>query len=128
MKPSYPSSYMTWECRVGSTLRGSNKPIKASSEKDPELEQVSLTFKDPRLGTNRESDPSHAKPYGSAKRKPKGSPEHPRREDTNKRTSQERYIREIERKQALTEKQELKAALANSLKKEAEVNDQLSQL
>ncbi|RDY03115.1 hypothetical protein CR513_13335, partial [Mucuna pruriens] len=34
MRPSHLSSYMTWECRMGSASRGSNKPIRASSEKD----------------------------------------------------------------------------------------------
>ncbi|RDY02431.1 hypothetical protein CR513_14111, partial [Mucuna pruriens] len=49
------------------------------------LEQVSLTFGDPQLGADREPDPSHVKPYGYFKWKPESSPEHPRREDANKR-------------------------------------------
>ncbi|RDX92949.1 hypothetical protein CR513_24846, partial [Mucuna pruriens] len=95
---------------------------------------VNLTFEDPRLSTNKESDPSHARPYGSSKRKLRGNLEHPRREDANKRAclekeswsraiAQERYFREIERDQALTKKEKLKVALADSWKKEVEGND-----
>ncbi|RDX60683.1 hypothetical protein CR513_61154, partial [Mucuna pruriens] len=80
------------------------------------LEQVSLTFGDPRLGADKGPDPSYAGPHKSSKRKPEGSLEHPRREDANKRAclekerwskaiAQERYFREIERDQALIKKE-----------------------
>ncbi|RDX84937.1 hypothetical protein CR513_33937, partial [Mucuna pruriens] len=119
-KPSHPSSYITWEClkkfqqawrcvfRKG--LEWGTRSCGASSSYNAwlksKLEQVSLTFEDPQLGTDKESNLSHARPYRSSKQKPGSSLEHPGREDANKRAflekeswsrtiAQERYFREI---------------------------------
>ncbi|RDX75075.1 hypothetical protein CR513_45087, partial [Mucuna pruriens] len=101
------------------------------------LKNASLTFEDPRLSASGEPHSSHARPHNPLKQKSDDNPEHPSGQGANKKAyreswswaiSQERYIREIEWDQALDEKEELKAALPESQKKEAEVSIQLSQL
>ncbi|RDX66183.1 hypothetical protein CR513_55078, partial [Mucuna pruriens] len=63
-------------------------------------------------------------------RMPKEDTERAHREEESwsQAITQEMYFREIEREQALAEKQELKTALAKSRRREAKAKDQLSQL
>ncbi|RDX94359.1 hypothetical protein CR513_23259, partial [Mucuna pruriens] len=116
---------------MGNASRKSNKPRGVLSGKDL---SGGHELVEPHLVTRHGLGIGWSSPvelYKSSKQKSRDSPDHPRKEETSKRACWKRksgYLREIERDQALVEKEELKATLVESRIKEVEAKDQLGQL